>query len=519
MNDFERFEILPGSERVSFPLDQITEVDFDFPVTVTMHLRRKTPLQIDKGTHKERFLSREQLGIQHGASFRDIKVVFAFAKHFDLSILSADMSSRTVVLTGNSSEMSKAFNVKLATGIYRGKIFRVRSGHICIPSELLGVVTGVFGLDNRPQALSHLRKTEMVPRLFGMKPAAFDGNQLAQLYSFPEATGGGQTIALIELGGGFLDQDISAYFSALKLSCPEVTSISVGGASNAPGLNEDEDTEVALDIQVAGAAAPGAKIVVYFAQNTDQGFLQAILAAVHDSVNKPTVISISWGGAEVTWTAQQMSAMDEAFESAAAIGISVFVAAGDDGADDNVGDGKAHVDFPASSPSVTGCGGTSLKTGNGVLQESVWNDGDGSASGGGISNFFARPVYQQGINMPNNLNGTLQGRGVPDVAAVADPDTGYAVLVDGLWEVVGGTSAVAPLMAGLQARINQLSGRANGLMNSVFYNAFHNEAFVDIVGGNNSCDGVVGYSAVVGWDPVTGCGRPKGLSVFQSMQS
>jgi kumamolisin len=387
-----------------------------------------------------------------------------------------------------------------------------------VPVELEAVVTGVFGLDNRPQARPHLRRNFARPSSI-LKPEAFDGNQLAGIYDFPASQGAGSTIALIELGGGYIDADISAFFLALNLPEPEVTSVSVNGGTNSPLLDPDADIEVALDIEVTGAVAPLSRIILFFAPNDDQSFLQAILAAVHDATNNPQVISISWGGAESSWTAQQLAAMNDAFQSAAALGISVFVAAGDDGANDNVNDGKAHVDFPASSPFVTACGGTSLTVTDGVRQESVWNDGDGSATGGGISGFFVRPDYQQNVAMPANLNGDFQGRGLPDVAAVADPDTGYAVLVDAAWLVVGGTSAVAPLMAGLIARINNLTGKNNGLINTSLYQAGSGNSFNDIVGGNNSCDGVDGYSAVLGWDPVTGWGSPGGSSLLHLLQS
>jgi kumamolisin len=230
-------------------------------------------------------------------------------------------------------------------------------------------------------------------------------------------------------------------------------------------------------------------------------------------------MSISWGAAESNWTQQQMTAMDEAFQSAAALGISVFSAAGDDGANDNVGDGKAHVDFPSSSPYVTACGGTTLTLSNGIRQdEYVWNDGDGSATGGGISNFFAVPQYQQQLVLPANLSTNFLGRGLPDVAAVADPNTGYAVLVDGMWSVVGGTSAVGPLLASLLARINAVSGRAHGCINSALYKASSAGGFNDITQGNNSCDGVTGYKASVGWDAVSGWGTPGGVGLLRLLE-
>jgi kumamolisin len=207
--------------------------------------------------------------------------------------------------------------------------------------------------------------------------------------------------------------------------------------------------------------------------------------------------------------------MDELFQTAASLGISVFVACGDDGANDNVSDGHAHVDFPSSSPSVTACGGTTMTAALGVRLETCWNESatGGGATGGGISNVFPRPSYQQNVTMPSNLRGSNGGRGLPDVAAVADPYTGYAVFVDGGWTVVGGTSAVAPLFAGLAARINNQLGRRCGLINGPLYEA-STDVFHDITTGNNSADGVTGYTAGPGWDAVSGWGSPDGMNLL-----
>ena len=219
---------------------------------------------------------------------------------------------------------------------------------------------------------------------------------------------------MIELGGGFLQSDLATFFTAIGTSIPVVKAVSVLGATNSPGKDPDSDMEVALDIEVAGAVAPSSTIVPYFAPNTDQGFIEALSAAIHDETNHPDIISISWGAAEVAWTGQALSAMDELFQTATSLGISVFVAAGDDGANDNVSDGNAHVDFPASSPSVTACGGTTMTDVSGVRVESCWNESatGAGATGGGISNVFPRPEYQQNISMPSNLGGSNEGRGL-----------------------------------------------------------------------------------------------------------
>ncbi len=266
-----------------------------------------------------------------------------------------------------------------------------------------------------------------------------------------------------------------------------------------------------LDIEVAGALAPGAHIAVYFAPNTDQGFVDAITQAAHDTTHKPSVMSISWGSPESGWTQQAITAMTSAFQDAAEAGVSVFAASGDGLAVDGATDGKAHVDFPASSPWVVGCGGAKLQLqGDKLGAESVWNS-NGGGTGGGISDLFPVPTYQSDVALPPSANsGAAPGRGVPDVAGDADPDTGYVVVVDGKSEVIGGTSAVAPLWAGLFALVNEAAGKPVGQPHAVLY--ANPSAFNDVKAGDNKSNGI-GYSAGPGWDACTGLGTPKGAAI------
>lgn len=518
MTRFSEYKILEGSYRRPFFGVDAGKPDANEQVTVTVHLRRLNYLDIDLLLSSRQFITRETLAQRYSASVPDIKAVLDFATHFGLTLSKIDKQKRLITLTGSVQAIEHAFKVELTNHKLLEKVYRTRIGSIWLPLELEGVVTAVFGLDNRPQAVPHFRHSQQAQDR-STKPQAFDGAQLATIYDFPPSQGDGQTIALIELGGGFLQSDIQTFFSALGLPAPTVKAVSVNGATNNPGQDNGADTEVALDIQVAGAAAPGSTIVVYFAPNTDQGFLQAVLTAIHDSDNKPDIMSISWGAAEVNWTGQMMSAMDEAFQSAVALGFSVFAAAGDDGSNDNVYDFQPHVDFPASSPSLTACGGTRLVVDNGQRQETVWNDFGNGATGGGISDFFDRPSYQATTAMPANLSGGKPGRGLPDVAATADPATGYATLVNGQWYTVGGTSAVGPLYAGLLARINQQLGRPGGLVNLSLYGAGITNGFNDIVSGGNSYDAVPGYTASPGWDAVTGWGTPGGLALLNLLSA
>ena len=331
--------------------------------------------------------------------------------------------------------------------------------------------------------------------------------QVAQAYAFPSGTtGAGQCIGIIELGGGYNAADLASFFGNIGVPTPKVTAVSVDGAINSPtGDPSGPDGEVELDIEVAGAVAPGAEIAAYFAPNTDQAFIDAITTAVHDATLKPSVVSISWGGPESSWTAQARDALKSACQDASTMGVTILAASGDDGASDGSSNGAPTVDFPASSPYVLGCGGTKLTlSGASIGSEQAWNElssGEG-ATGGGVSEVFALPSYQQSAKVPKAPNG-FAGRGVPDVAGDADPETGYNVVVDGEQTVIGGTSAVAPLWAGLLALMNQSLGTNVGYVNPLLYAANAEKTFHDVTSGSNG-----DYSAGPGWDACTSLGKP-----------
>ena len=469
-------------------------------------LRRKTEAT-QPSSHAQ--LSHEQLADLHGAEREDIEAVEQFAVENGLSVVKADAGSRSVTLRGPLAALAAAFGADVELREWNGQVLRSRQGHLLIPKTLENRVIAVLGFDERPAA-----RTYHKAHASATQPTSYTPRQVAQAYNFPTNTGKNQTIALIELGGGFRSSDLTKYWKALGVGSVSTTAVSVDGAHNQPtGHPNGPDGEVVLDIQVAGGVAPGAKIAVYFAPNTDQGFLDAINAAIHDKVRKPSVISISWGSPENEWTPQALNAFNAAFHDAALLGITVCAAAGDNGSSDGASDGGDHVDFPASSPWVLACGGTNLLALNGKIEsETVWNDGDnGGATGGGESSHFSTPAYQAKLTI-TSVNGTkqLSGRGVPDVAGVADPATGFQVLVDGQQGVVGGTSAVAPLWAGLIALVNEQAGKNLGWFHPQLYSTFaQHKAFHDIVSGTNG-----DYHATVGWDACTGLGSPNGQAIL-----
>lgn len=476
-------------------------------ITITVRLRRKNELGpiLLAGTQ----VSHSDFLKEYGASENDAREVEDYCHANKLHVLKTDLAARSMLIEGSIVDLEKAFSVTLAQYKDSDSVFRGREGEIFIPGHLKDIISGVFGLDDRPAArpMFQVRKTETIVRAQAAPPQSFTGNQLSAIYGFPAGFDGtGQTIAIIELGGGYKHADIKTYFTHLGLKVPVVKDVLIDKAKNAPTNANSADGEVLLDIEIAGAVAPGARMVVYFAPNTDQGFLDAITGAIHDTVNKPSVISISWGQAEVNWTAQSLTNFDDAFQSAATLGITICVAAGDSGSRDGQTDGSVHVDFPASSPHVLACGGTTLTVNGGAVNtEVVWHDSADSATGGGISEVFPLPLYQQQTNIPVSASTKFKGRGLPDVAANADPNTGYSVLVDGQQLVFGGTSAVAPLMAGLIALLNQQGKKPVGFINPVLYAS--PGTCRDITSGNNITTATnLGYTAGPGWDACTGWG-------------
>jgi kumamolisin len=545
MANYREHVPLKGSERAVVPgAKAIGAANPDQPVQVTVLLRSQAQAKdaktgskqataseraavesLQKQTSEARqYLTREKFLEQRGALEEDVKKVEEFAHEYGLSIVDTNLAKGSVTLGGSVATLSRAFNVELLIYEQPGGSYRGRTGPVHIPSELDGIVTAVLGLDNRPQARPHFRTYEpAITTHVNTRQAAgtFTPLQVAHAYEFPPNTdGAGQCIAIIELGGGFKAKDVQHYFkNTLKMTPPKVIAISVDGANNSPtGDPNGPDGEVMLDIEVAGAVAPKSTLAVYFAPNTDQGFYDAIAAAVHDARNNASVISISWGGPESSWTQQSLNEFNTLLEDAATLGVTVCIASGDNGSTDGLTDGLQHVDFPASSPYALACGGTRLTTAGGNYGgEQVWNESanqEGS-TGGGVSDFFARPAYQANANIPVSVNpGNPVGRGVPDVAGDADPVTGYVVYVDGQASVIGGTSAVAPLWAGLTARINGSLGKRVGDLASLLYIQIATNAgtFHDITTGGNGA-----YSARPGWDACTGWGTPVGTAILSAL--
>ena len=532
---------LPGSERSELagaaaapaPLDDSQVIT----VTVLLRRRAEVPAELVEGPQT---ISTSELGERYGADPADAQLVSEVLGSYGLTVTETHLASRRMMVSGTIAAMQAAFGTTLTTVTSphpdgSGDVqHRYRTGSLSVPAQLSGVITAVLGLDDRPQARPQFRRgpsfgsraTQDQEDGQGAVPAASGGPltapQVASFYQFPAGTDGtGQTVAIIELGGGYTASDLSTYFSGLGLPVPSVTAVGVEGGSNSPG--QSADGEVELDIEVIGGVAPGAVQVVYFGNNTDQGFIDAISQAVH-ATPSPIAVSISWGQSEDQWSAQSRTAMDQAFADAAALGVTVTVAAGDNGSSDDPSEQtQVHCDFPASSPNALACGGTKL-VGNtssfAISSEVVWNElaSNEGAGGGGVSDVFPLPSYQANAGVPTSAAGSGSGqggtgRGVPDVAGNADPVTGYLVVVDGQRETIGGTSAVAPLWAGLIARLAQATGKRFGLLQPILYAGAAAGAaapgFNDVTEGNNGA-----YKAGPGWDACTGLGSPNGAALL-----
>lgn len=510
----DRAELL-DTKTVSPKGKRVGPSDPEAEITVTVMVKSKASEQeIDSTLQKiaegkQRPLNDKEFKDKFGADPAALAKVKDFAKDNGLKTDKADEVSGQVLLKGKVKDFCKAFDVKLDDYQNGPIVSRERSGNISVPKGMADDVKGVFGLENSTLATPHFKKSNTTPR----DNSSFMPQEVADLYKFPkESMGGGQSVGIIELGGGLDLQDNSKYYKDHGLKEPKIQLAGVDGAQSTTG--SDADGEVALDTQIIGAIAPDAAQQLIFAPNSDQGFIDAITRATFPEKGEiqNSAISISWGAAENNWTRQAADNMNAAFKKAALKGVSVFAASGDDGSTDGSSDKKHYADYPSSDPYVTGTGGTKLEH-NG--KEVTWNDGAfGGATGGGLSGLFPVPEFQKAIKLPANANKHGKpGRGDPDIAGDASPTTGYTVRYGGSESVVGGTSAVAPLYAGLMMRVNGALGHPVGYLNPFLYQNGKSGIYKDITEGNNG-----GYKAGPGWDAATGWGSINGEKFLELLK-
>ena len=520
-----------------------------FTVTMTLRRRPDGPPVPDMSHYlttppsERRRLSTQEFADRYGSDPGDIDKVTAFLQNHGLVVDEVNPARRTVVTTGTVAQFSEAFAVELGQYEHevalrrdegrRRETYRGRDGFIHIPKALDGIIVGVFGLDNR----------RITKRASADPPntTTLAVPQVAQLYNFPDNFAAGQTIAILSEDGYALG-DLHQYNTTLPptYSVPDPTDVTVRGPGN---LGFDPFGETTQDISIAGAAARGASIAVYFTTYDQAGWVDLMLRVIHPDPGDPicSVLSTSFyvsNGDDVAELAREgvstgwINAFSAALEDAAIQGVTFVTVSGDYGVNSSAyggapSDGTQHVVYPGSDPWALCCGGTTI--GNVVgstFDEYVWNDpAPGQlwgATGGGVSDFFnSLPSYQVDAGVPVSLKDGHVGRGVPDVAANGSYNSGYNIILNGNPAVGNGTSAAAPLWAALIALINAALGENVGYVNPVIY-ALGSSVFRDIVAPpgptDNSDGGVPGYPAGTGWDACTGWGSPNGVALLQGLK-
>ena len=567
---------IPGSNRAALKTAKLVgKSDAEKVIQVSIYARRNPqhaieaaslPDQIGSQLPKKReHVTGSRFSELYGADANELEKIVGWAKQSGLKVVDSSQAHRRVIVEGRTGDIEKAFGLQLndyehpQLGRFRGRV-----GEIQVPGELAGIIQGVFGLDTRPVGHPRIRRSPAASldwtagvtlagteravsaeakkaKLVNKWPGTFFPGQIAALYDYPaNLDGSNQNVAVFAFNGGnspdprggYKLASLKSYFeSVLGGTTPVFRDVVIHGPGNDPGPdtrassnNGDSTGEVMLDLCIVGALLPKAHIFVYFTEFTTQGWVDALNDAIAGA-NQISVVSISYGNPEDdphgAWTAMGVKLVNEIFQAAAAKGVTVCVASGDDGSSDEPDQSVTHVDFPASSPYVLGVGGTKLVATSGnkpaVASEVVWNEemiGDG-AGGGGVSAVFSKPAYQNGVGVPPAANPPHTiGRGVPDVAAVADPLTAVVVMhVDGKkLEPIGGTSASAPLWASLIGRMNQGLSAPCGFLNPVLYQQFPSGVLRDITQGNNGA-----YEAGTGWDACTGLGAPGGGSLLKAL--
>jgi subtilase family serine protease len=511
------------------------------------------------------YLTPSQFAARFGAGTGQVRAVQANLRAHGLIPGAVSANRLSIPLTGTAAQVGRAFAVSFRRMVLPGgRNATIASAAPALDASVASDVQSVLGLSSLSQfhPLATLRSVltpTTHPRLKaaakhsatgGPQPCsaassaassqgAYTADQIASAYRFSDLyqagdQGQGQTVAIYELEPND-PNDIAAYQSCFGTRA-SVSYIPVdGGAGTGEGAGE-----AALDIENAIGLAPKANYLVYQGPNSNSSapgsgpydIFNAII-----SQDRAQVISVSWGECESSNT-DGLQAENTLFQEAAAQGQSIVSASGDEGSEDcfapppSIPSTSLAVDDPASQPFVTGVGGTTLSTLGPPPGETVWNngpvaglDGSGGAGGGGTSSIWSIPSYQSGAAASLHV-GQSGSREVPDVAADADPNTGYIVYWNGSgadvasaagWQAIGGTSASAPLWAALLADINASSachGSPVGFANPALYRAAgtaYGSDFNDITSGNNDLLGLNGGRFAAGpfYDMASGLGTPQ----------
>jgi kumamolisin len=535
---------LPGSKRPrKQDAERVRDLDADarFEVTVMLRGQRLPPLDTSKPA-----MTRNELESGYGASPEDSAQVQATLGRFGLTVGAVSRVGRSMRVTGTAAQMQDAFQAGL--GVYRNDDqgeFRGRENPLQIPTELDSIVTGVFGLDQRRVALRVSGAPVAVQAATG-QATGLGPSDLEQHYNFPPGRAEGQKIAIAEFGGAYFPEDLNTFCAQHGLRAPQIATVDAGvtpltpeAVKQLPRAQQQEVLEVSgevmMDIEIVSGLCPAAEIFVYFSSFDEKGWIDLLNQVIGGQPARPSVLSVSWGLAEDSpeWSEAALEEINKLLEAAAHLGITVCAASGDDGSGDQIEDGGFHVNFPASSPFVLSVGGTMLQEdGEGEDDEVVWwqppgrRNGGGGATGGGVSVHFDRPAWQQTVPVISLSQNSIQGRVVPDIAALAGPP-GYDLVTDGKREPSGGTSAATPLWASLIARMLALGKPTQGqtFLAPLLYGdstggqAVGEAGCTDITKGNNASepDPGKGYEAAKGFDAVSGWGVPDGQKLLASL--
>ena len=488
-------------------------------ITVKVRRQKKLP-----EPNPDKPIGLEELSKEFGANSADLDKVEKTLTPYGLVVISKNARIRAVKLAGPASAMEKAFGINLFRVKHEDTIYRGRVGDLYIPKQLDGIVTGIFGLDTRRMTKRRrplrMQAADTVPP--PNQRSWYFPQELANAYGFPPADGDGQTIGILEFGGRYIASDLEKFWELSGLSGP-VPDVKVRNvhALSPPESNEaDAVAETMLDVEVAAGICAKASIQVYFSTWTEQGWVDNLDSVLTDDT-VPSVLSISYGlaeGADI-WTQQAMDHVNDSLKEFANAGITVCVSTGDDGSDDQVGDGRAHVSFPSCSDSVLAVGGTSLD--KSTRGEIAWFEGDGvrrdggGSTGGGVSEVIPRPSWQSQINIGSVNPNALVGRVLPDISANAAGGTGYFMVAQGAAQVSGGTSAATPLWASFIARVLQKGNKVGFLTPRLYAPTADTQghplgavACGDVTQGSNASGTTEGYSATLGFDAATGWGSP-----------
>jgi hypothetical protein len=558
-----------------------------------------------------RTLTREEYAIKHGADPADLHAIAQFASTHGLHVAESHAGRRAVTLEGPAEKIGAAFGVKLqeyeaplptggrrpgsAAGTPAGEpatyTHHGYDGHVLLPQELSVIVAAVVGLDNRvrgPHAGGATAAGSLPQGAATISPVA-----LAQHYNFPTSGAKDQTIGVFAgPGGAYQASDIlNHYFPSLPTgynTAPTLHDVNLTISGTVYQNNVSAVTsltsaqinagggggilELTQDISTSATIAQGATINVYFNDNSEQGWLVFLGRVLQpETENGPSVVTVSWvftlgddssyigdlTNDPLTSSSSIVDWMTRQFQALALVGVNVFIAQGDWGADNwfqlpPAPDGKSHVMYPATDPWVTSCGGTAL----GTSEEWAWGDAypttssafgtvasNRGATGGGVSDTFPAPPYQTAAGVTGAEDSTptfRSGRGVPDIAGMVAFSQVFFVNTNITYNFIG-TSCVAPLYAGLCAVVKSAIGRDLGPWNDTLY-ALKDVSFNDITKGNNDSGDTPAnvaaafaaakaapytgntpdapyFSATSGWDACTGLGTVDGTKLLNGIAS